>query len=70
MMTAQISAPMSSLQVELLKMYSFSPSEEDLLNVKQLLARYFADKLVNKIDQAIEEKEISEQDLEQWLNGE
>jgi hypothetical protein len=69
-MMAQIQAPMSSLQLELLKMYAFSPSEDDLLNVKQLLARYFADKLVNKIDHAIEEKGISEQDLEQWLNGE
>lgn len=69
-MTSQIQAPMSSLQLELLKLYSFSPSEDDLLNVKQLLARYFADKLVNKIDQAIEEKGINEQDLEKWLNGE
>jgi ribosome-binding protein aMBF1 (putative translation factor) len=69
-MTTQIQAPMSSLQLELLKIYALNPSEVDLRNVKQLLARYFADKLVAKIDEAIEAKGISEQDLAQWLDGE
>ena len=69
-MTTQIQAPMSAIQMELLKMYAFNPSEEDLLNVKKMLANYFADKLTTKIDKAIEEKGITEQDLETWLNGE
>ena len=68
-MTTQFQAPMSAIQMELLKMYAFNPSEEDLLNVKKMLANYFADKLTTKIEKAIEEKGITEQDLEMWLNG-
>lgn len=59
---------LSSLQLDLLKVYSFQPSEEDLLAVRHLLANYFSDKLIGKIGQAVEEKQISEADLDRWLN--
>ncbi len=59
---------LSSLQLDLLKVYSFQPSEADLLAVRKLLANYFSDKLIGKIGQAVEEKQISEADLERWLN--
>jgi hypothetical protein len=67
-MAATMAAPMSALQLELLKVYSFQPSDEDLVNIQKMLATYFADKLLTKIDKSIEEKGISEQDLEAWLN--
>ena len=59
---------LSSLQLDLLKIYSFQPSEEDLLAVRHLLANYFSGKLIGKIGQAVEEKQISEADLDRWLN--
>ena len=59
---------LSPLQLELLKIYSFDPSKEDLLQIKKLLAQYFADKLVKKVDEAVEKKNITETDLEKWLN--
>jgi len=59
---------LSPLQLELLKVYSFQPSEEDLLAVKQMLASYFSNKLISKIGEAVEEKGISEEDLEKWLD--
>lgn len=59
---------MSPLQLELLKIYSFNLSEADLLEIKRLLANYFAEKLIKKIDAAIQEKDITEEDLENWLN--
>jgi hypothetical protein len=58
----------SPLQLELLKIYSFSPSEEELLQVKQLLATFFAQRLSKMVDKAIEEKGITAQDLDNWLN--
>ena len=60
--------PLSTLQLELLKVYSFNPSEEDLLVIKRMLATYFANKLVKRVDKAIENKGISGEDLEKWLN--
>jgi hypothetical protein len=62
------SQKLSALQLELLNMYSFQPKEEDLLAIKQLLAHYFSDKLQKNIQHSIEQKSITEQDLDSWLN--
>ena len=59
---------LSSLQLELLKIYSFEPLEEDLLRIKQLLAKFFAEKLVSNVEHSIESNNISDETLEKWLN--
>ncbi len=59
---------LSPLQLELLKVYSFQPSDEDLLSVRKLLATFFSDKLVGKVRQAVDEQNITEADLDRWLN--
>jgi len=59
---------LSALQLELLNIYSFQPKEEDLVAIKGLLAKYFSGKLEKKIQQGIEEKNITEEDLDRWLN--
>ncbi|MFT3947066.1 MAG: hypothetical protein QM763_08850 [Agriterribacter sp.] len=63
-----ITQKMTDLQLELLKVYSFQPNEEDLLAIKQMLAKYFSEKLINKIDAAITNNNISEQDIDKWLD--
>jgi uncharacterized protein YjaZ len=65
---AMQSQKLSALQLELLNIYSFQPKEEDLLAIKQLLAKYFSGKLQKKIQKAIEEKNITEEDLDRWIN--
>jgi hypothetical protein len=60
---------LSGLQLELLKVYSFEPSPNDLEQIKQMLAKFFANKLVNNVQNSIEEKNITDDDLENWLNG-
>ena len=62
------SQKLSSLQLELLKIYSFQPKDEDLMAVKEMLAKYFAGKLQKTIEQAIEDKNITEEDLDRWVN--
>ena len=59
---------LSSLQLELLKIYSFQPTDEDLAAIRNLLAAYFSDKLTNKIRQSVDEHKITEADLDSWLN--
>lgn len=59
--------PLSSLQLELLKIYSFDPSESELLDVKRLLADYFGDQLVKQVDEQLDKLDISDEDLEKWL---
>jgi hypothetical protein len=48
--------------------YSFQPKEEDLLAIKTLLAKYFSGKLQKNIQKAIKERNITEEDLDRWLN--
>jgi len=62
------SQKLSALQLELLKIYSFQPKEEDLIAIKQLLAKYFSGKLQKNIQKAIEDKNITEEDLDRWIN--
>jgi hypothetical protein len=59
---------LNALQLELLNVYSFQPSQEDLLAIKQLLAKYFSGKLQKNIQTAIRENNITEEDLDRWLN--
>jgi len=62
------SQKLNALQLELLNIYSFQPKEEDRLPIKQLLANYFSDKLQKNIKKAIKEKNITQEDLDQWIN--
>ncbi|TYP94419.1 hypothetical protein BC792_11283 [Sphingobacterium allocomposti] len=62
------SQKLNSLQLELLKVYSFEPSKEDLLVIKDFLAKHFSDKLLKNVQHAIEEKNITEDDLDSWVN--
>jgi hypothetical protein len=57
---------LSGLQLELLKVYSFEPSPNDLEQIKQMLAKFFANKLVNNVQKSIVENNITDDDLENW----
>jgi len=72
METLQINASskLSSLQLELLKVYSFNPSEKELIEIKKMLAKFFADKLSKLVNKSIEKNGITEQDLDNLLNDE
>ena len=57
------------MQIELLKVYPFQPDEEDLIVIRSYLADYFSKKFISKIKKTVEEKNITEKDLENWLNA-
>jgi hypothetical protein len=58
---------LSGLQLELLKIYSYNPTESELLEIKELLAQYFSNKLVKNMGQWAEENNITDSDLDKWL---
>ncbi|MCB0597087.1 MAG: hypothetical protein H6557_15025 [Lewinellaceae bacterium] len=58
---------LSPLQLELLKIYSFNPSEEELQELKNLLAQFFAERFTKKVAHAAKEKNITDSDLDSWL---
>jgi len=69
-MMSMVGTKLNPIQLELLKVYSFQHSEEDLLAIKKLLAEYFAKKLVKEVDEAVKRNNITDEDLDRWLNEE
>ncbi|MEM6348787.1 MAG: hypothetical protein AAF927_33190 [Bacteroidota bacterium] len=63
-------AKLSPLQLELLKVYSFDPTEEELLEIRKYLGKFFAHRLAEKVGNAAKKQGVTEEDLEAWLNGE
>jgi hypothetical protein len=60
--------PFTNLQLEILKLYARQVSEHDLLEIKKLLAKYFAQKAMDLADQAWDEKGWTRADEENFLN--
>ncbi len=59
---------MSNLQLELLRLYGNGVSEEQLREIKTILAKYFADKATDAMDKVWDEKQLTEQDMSDWTN--
>jgi hypothetical protein len=64
----QPSTGLTNLQQELLKLYSFDLPAQELKELKDALAHFFADKAVKAADQAWEKKELSNSVMDRWLN--
>jgi hypothetical protein len=59
---------LTNLQIELLKTFSFNLKENELVDIKKMLADYFAKKASDRMDDIWEEKHLSNDDMDKWLN--
>jgi hypothetical protein len=60
--------PLSNIQVELMKLFSTNLSDNDLIELKDLLAKFYAEKAIAKADQIWDTKGLSNDDMEKWLD--
>jgi hypothetical protein len=60
------SAPLTNLQVELLKLFEYQLSEKQLLEVRNILSTYFAEKATQEMDKLFEENNWNNQKIEDW----
>ena len=60
--------PLSNVQIELLKIYSTNISETDLQELKDLIARFYAEKAIEFANKAWNEKNLTNETMEDWLN--
>jgi hypothetical protein len=60
--------PLSNVQMELLKLFSTNLSDNELMELKDMLARFYADKAIARADRIWDEKGLSNEDMEKWLN--
>ena len=60
------SKKLSNLQIELLKLFTFDLSDVQLVEIKTLLANYFAQKATDRMDELWEENGWTEETMKQW----
>ncbi|NJL15667.1 MAG: hypothetical protein HC913_23470 [Microscillaceae bacterium] len=60
--------PLSNAQLEILKLLSTNLSESELKELKNELAQFYAKKAIQSANQAWQEKGLSNEIMEQWLN--
>lgn len=65
-MTAQ--KKLTNLQLEMLKVFSRELPEKQLLEIRQLLAKYFAQKVDEEMDKLWEERGWTEETMHEWAN--
>lgn len=62
------SSPLSNVQLELLKLYSTNLSEKDILELKDILARFYAEKSIELADNVWQQKGYRTEDMNSILN--
>ncbi len=62
------SQKLTNLQLELVKLFSYKIAENQVLEIKQLLSNYFADKATEEMDRLWEENNWSEETMKEWSN--
>lgn len=60
--------PLSNVQVELLKLYSTNLNDDDIKDLKNKLAEFYASKAIGAADKVWEEKNLSNEEMDKWLN--
>jgi hypothetical protein len=63
-----ISQPLTNVQLELLKSFAHQLSESDLLELRKVLALFFAERLMREADRAWEEQHWTDQEVETMLS--
>lgn len=63
-----INQPLSNAQVELLKLFSTKLSENELMELKDLLANFYAKKSIQTADKVWEEMKLTQNNMDTWLN--
>ena len=67
---ATTASKLSNVQEELLKIYSTDIPDKDLLKLKRVLADFFAKDLTDSANKFWKEKNLTDADMDNWLNEE
>jgi hypothetical protein len=59
---------LNAIQLQLLKNFSYEFPEDQLLKVKDLLSKYFAEKATTEMDIFLEQNNFDETTIEVWKN--
>ncbi len=60
--------PLSNVQMELLKIFSTGISDSEIGELKAVIANFYANKGTRKADEIWDEKQLTNDDMDKWLN--
>lgn len=60
---------LNDVQLSLLRMFNRQMSYEESIEIRDLLAKHYAEKLFNEVDQAVAAKNITDSDYEKLRNN-
>lgn len=63
-----LTQPLTNLQMEILELYSTELTEDDLKELKTMLAKFYARRAIQEADRIWDEKHLTNEDMERWLN--
>jgi len=62
----QLTGSLSNLQLELLQTFKYQLGDQQLTEIRDLLANYFAQKATEEMDKLWEENDWDEETMEKW----
>jgi hypothetical protein len=60
--------PLSNVQLELLKLFSTNLNDKDIIELRDLLSGFYADKAIAKANAIWDEKKLNDEEMDKWLN--
>ena len=61
--------PLTNAQMELMKLFGTDLSDKELVELKSLLSRFYADKATRAADMIWDKQDLSDEAMDSWLNG-
>lgn len=63
----ELNQPLTNVQLEILKAFSHELSDEELKDLKEIIAKYFARRAIKAADKVWDEKSWTDEDMEKML---
>ncbi|MFT6148394.1 MAG: hypothetical protein ACJAUH_001075 [Saprospiraceae bacterium] len=64
----KLTQPFSNVQMELLKVFSYNLENSELLELKEVIANYFAQRAIKAANKVWDEKGWTDDDVDRMLN--
>ena len=60
--------PLSNVQIELMRLFRTNLSEQELIELKDVLVKFYADKATSAANKVWDEQGLTNEDMDKWLN--
>lgn len=65
---SKLNYPLTNVQMELLKLFSTNISENELIDLKEVLVKFYAERSIPLADNIENDRSLIDMDMEKWLD--